>query len=47
LEEFVFISAVIWTIIKTKEYSLPEQLREFSAEENSVGNYDTDTDNSF
>jgi Na+/melibiose symporter and related transporters len=43
---FVFISAVIWTIIRTKEYS-PEVLREFSTEENSVVNYDTDTDNSF
>jgi maltose/moltooligosaccharide transporter len=28
----VFISAVLWTIIKTKEYS-PEELREFSSEE--------------
>jgi len=30
----VFISAVIWTIIRTKEYS-PEELRDFSAEEKS------------
>jgi maltose/moltooligosaccharide transporter len=32
----VFISAVIWTIIRTKEYN-PEELREYSSEENSVG----------
>src|SRR5664279_2409748 len=42
----VFISAVIWTIVKTKEYSTDE-LREFSAEENSKADYATDTDNSF
>jgi maltose/moltooligosaccharide transporter len=42
----VFISAVLWTIIKTKEYS-PEELSEFSAEENSVPDYDTDSDNHF
>lgn len=29
----VFISAVLWTVLRTKEYS-PEQLREFSTEEN-------------
>lgn len=37
----VFISAVIWTIIRTKEYS-PEELKEYSAEENPVINNDTD-----
>jgi maltose/moltooligosaccharide transporter len=42
----VFISAVLWTIIKTKEYS-PEELSEFSAEENSVPDYMTDSDNHF
>jgi maltose/moltooligosaccharide transporter len=31
----VFISAVLWTIIRTKEYS-PEELREFSTEEKTV-----------
>jgi maltose/moltooligosaccharide transporter len=40
----VFISAVIWTIIRTKEYS-PEELREFSSEENSIADYDADTEN--
>jgi maltose/moltooligosaccharide transporter len=35
----VFISAVIWTIVRTKEYS-PEELSEFSAEENSARNYE-------
>jgi len=40
----VFISAVIWTILRTKEYS-PEELREFSSEENSKEDYDTDTEN--
>jgi maltose/moltooligosaccharide transporter len=42
----VFISAVLWTIIKTKEYP-PEELREFSAEENSVPDYVTDSDSHF
>jgi maltose/moltooligosaccharide transporter len=37
---------VLWTIIKTKEYS-PEELSEFSAEENSVPDYMTDSDNHF
>ena len=40
----VFISAVIWTIIRTKEYS-PEELKEFSSEENSKRDYDADTEN--
>jgi maltose/moltooligosaccharide transporter len=31
----VFISAVLWTIIRTKEYS-PEEMREFSKEENQA-----------
>jgi maltose/moltooligosaccharide transporter len=34
----VFISAVIWTILKTKEYS-PDELREFSSQENSKENH--------
>jgi maltose/moltooligosaccharide transporter len=42
----VFISAVIWTIIRTKEYS-PEELSEFSAEENPVGKYEKETDSFF
>jgi maltose/moltooligosaccharide transporter len=42
----VFISAVLWTIIKTKEYP-PEELREFSAEENSVPDYVTDSGSHF
>jgi maltose/moltooligosaccharide transporter len=42
----VFISAVLWTIIKTKEYP-PEELREFSAEENSVPDYVTDSNSHF
>src|SRR5450759_2317624 len=42
----VFICAVIWSIVRTKEYS-PDELREFSAEENSKRDYATDTDNSF
>lgn len=38
----VFISAVLWTIIRTKEYS-PEELREFSAGRELAGedNYDS------
>jgi maltose/moltooligosaccharide transporter len=39
----VFICAVIWTIVRTKEYS-PDELREFSAEENTKVNYNTETD---
>jgi maltose/moltooligosaccharide transporter len=42
----VFISAVIWTILRTKEYS-PEELREFSEKENPEINYDTDSINTF
>lgn len=38
----VFISAVVWTILRTKEYS-PEELLEFSEKENSVKNYETDS----
>jgi maltose/moltooligosaccharide transporter len=41
-----FISAVIWTIVKTKEYS-PDELKEFSAEENAPVNYLNESDNSF
>jgi maltose/moltooligosaccharide transporter len=42
----VFISAVIWTIVRTKEYS-PEELREFSTEENPMGHDETETGSSF
>jgi maltose/moltooligosaccharide transporter len=42
----VFISAVIWTIIKTKEYS-PEELLEFSDDKKSVADYETENENSF
>ncbi len=35
----VFISAVLWTIIRTKEYS-PEQLREFSEQANEADEED-------
>jgi maltose/moltooligosaccharide transporter len=35
----IFISAVLWTIMRTKEYS-PEQLKEFSAEEKHVSEED-------
>ena len=42
----VFISAVIWTIIRTKEYS-PDELREFSEKENPEKNYETDSINIF
>jgi len=41
-----FISAVIWTIVKTKEYS-PAELKEFSAEENTPVNYLNESDDSF
>ena len=37
----VFISAVIWTIIRTKEYS-PEEIQEFSEKENFVDNHEMD-----
>lgn len=39
----VFISAVIWTIVKTKEYS-PEELKEYSAEDNPAVNNETDVE---
>jgi maltose/moltooligosaccharide transporter len=42
----VFISAVLWTIIRTKEYS-PDEMKEFSSEENSKADYDADTENIF
>jgi maltose/moltooligosaccharide transporter len=38
----VFISAVLWTVLRTKEYS-PEQLREFSTEEESVKDIELDS----
>ena len=37
----VFISAVLWTIIRTKEYT-PEELKEYSSEDNPVVNPETD-----
>jgi maltose/moltooligosaccharide transporter len=37
----VFISAVLWTIIKTKEYS-PEELSEFSTDEKTMDNDEVD-----
>jgi maltose/moltooligosaccharide transporter len=40
----VFICAVIWTIIRTKEYS-PDELREFSSEDNFKRNFETETEN--
>ena len=40
----VFICAVIWTIVRTKEYS-PDELREFSSEENSKRDYNADNEN--
>ena len=42
----VFISAVLLTIIKTKEYS-PEELQEFSTEDNPLPKYEADSDSSF
>jgi maltose/moltooligosaccharide transporter len=42
----VFISAVIWTILRTKEYS-PEELSEFSAQENEVRNYEPEEETPF
>jgi maltose/moltooligosaccharide transporter len=41
-----FISTVIWTIVKTKEYS-PAELKEFSTEENTPVNYHHESDDSF
>jgi maltose/moltooligosaccharide transporter len=41
-----FISAVIWTIVKTKEYS-PAEMKEFSADENTPVNYLNEADDSF
>ena len=40
----VFISAVVWTIVRTKEYS-PEELKEFSSGEKSKANYVPDAEN--
>jgi len=37
----VFISAVLWTVIRTKEYS-PEEIQEFSEKENFVDNHEVD-----
>jgi maltose/moltooligosaccharide transporter len=42
----VFISAVLWTILKTKEYS-PEELQEFSAQENTEKYDAVEIENSF
>ncbi len=41
----VFISSVLWTILRTKEYS-PEELRDFSAEEKNIINDEADSVNS-
>jgi maltose/moltooligosaccharide transporter len=41
----VFISSVLWTVIKTKEYS-PEQLQEFSEEEKQVSELEVNSDKS-
>jgi maltose/moltooligosaccharide transporter len=41
-----FISAVIWTIVKTKEYS-PAELKEFSADENTPAYYLNEAENAF
>ncbi|MDP4223399.1 MAG: MFS transporter, partial [Bacteroidota bacterium] len=38
----VFILAVLWTIIRTREYS-PEELREFSSEEKPIAEKDLDS----
>ena len=37
----VFISAVLWTVIRTKEYS-PEEIQEFSEKEKFVDNHEVD-----
>jgi len=37
----VFIFAVLWTVIRTKEYS-PEEIQEFSEKENFVDNHEVD-----
>lgn len=42
----VFISAVIWTIIRTKEYS-PDELKEFTSGENPEISYNTDRENTY
>jgi len=39
----VFISAVLWTILRTKEYS-PEELKEFSDQENKTIDYESGID---
>ena len=41
----VFISAVLWTVLRTREYS-PEQLKEFSSEEKTVEKEIPDSDKS-
>jgi maltose/moltooligosaccharide transporter len=42
----VFITAVLWTILRTKEYS-PEQLREFSGEDHSPDSVHSDAEITF
>ena len=42
----MFICAVLWTIIRTKEYS-PDELKEFSSGENPEITYNTDRENTF
>jgi maltose/moltooligosaccharide transporter len=39
----VFISSVLWTIIRTKEYS-PEELRDYSSDEKLVSDTEVDSD---
>jgi maltose/moltooligosaccharide transporter len=41
----VFISSVLWTVIRTKEYS-PEELHEFSEEEKHPDNFEINSDKS-
>jgi maltose/moltooligosaccharide transporter len=41
----VFISAVLWTIIRTKEYS-PEELRDFSSDEKQINDDEVNSDKS-
>jgi maltose/moltooligosaccharide transporter len=39
----VFISAVLWTIIRTKEYT-PDELKEYASEDNPAVNSESDTE---
>lgn len=42
----VFISAVVWTILRTKEYN-PEELREYSAKEDSDASFVTESERTY